>query len=268
MASGKDLQPNKETGWRRGFKQLLKRENDNWWKTRRWLTTAIIYLLVLNGLVAIILNEPGSSTGLGTDAITAGMQIFLVMGGLAPVISIAIIGQDTIIGEKQSGTAAWILSKPVSRSSFILSKFIALSLGIFGSIAVLQGAIAYAQLSLKNAGPLPPLDFAGGILLLCLNYLFYITLTIMLGVLFQQRGGVIGITLALALGYQLFEGIAPWLMKVMPWGIISAAGSAPSVAEAVMRGQTPASFLPVIATIIWCFLFMAVALWRFEKAEF
>jgi len=268
MASGKDLQPNKETGWRRGFKQLLKRENENWWKTRRWLVQVIIYLLVLNGLVAIILNNSSATTGLGRDTIAAGMQIFLVMGGLAPIISIVTVGQDTIIGEKQSGTAAWILSKPVSRTSFILSKLIALSLGIFVSIAFIQGAIAYAQLSIKNGQPLPPLDFMGGILLLCLNYLFYITLTLMLGVLFEQRGGVIGIGLALAFGYQLFTGIAPWLMQVMPWGIVITAGSTPSVAEAVMHGQTPASFLPVAATIVWSCLFMAVALWRFEKAEF
>lgn len=268
MASGKDLQPNKETGWQRGFKQLLKRENDNWWKTRRWLLQAVIYLFVLNGLVYIILNNTSSTTGLGEDAITAGIQIFLVMGGLAPIISIVIVGQDTIIGEKQTGTAAWILSKPVSRTSFILSKFIGISLGILGSIAAIQGVIAYAQLSIAYGQALPPLDFIGGILLLFLNYLFYITLTIMLGVLFEQRGGVIAITLALAFGYQLFTGIAPWLMQVMPWGIISSAGRTPSVAEAFMHGQAPASFLPVAATIAWCILFMLVALWRFEKTEF
>ncbi len=268
MASGKDLKPNRETGWRRGFKQLLNRENNNWWKTRRWLVQALIFLVVLNGLVAIILNEQGATTGLGEDNIAAGLEIFLIMGGLAPVISIVAIGQDAIITEKQTGTAAWILSKPVSRTAFIISKLIALSLGIFVTINLIQGAVAYVQLSLSNGQPLQPLNFAGGILLLFLNYLFYITLTIMLGVLFEQRGGVIGIGLALAFGYQLFTGVAPWLMNFMPWGIVNSAGSTPSVAAAVMNGQTPASFLPVIATAAWCLLFTAVALWRFEKAEF
>ncbi len=268
MASGKDLKPNQETGWQRGFKQLLGRENGNWWKTRRWLVQAAIYLLVLNGLVAVILNSPGATTGLGSNKIEAGIEIFLVMGGLAPVISIVAIGQDTIIGEKQTGTAAWILSKPVSRTAFILAKLIALSLGIFGSIAVTQGVIAYAQLSIANGGLLPPLNFAGGVVILFLNFFFYITLTIMLGVLFETRGGVIGIGLAIAFGYQLITGVAPWLMNYMPWGLISSTGNTPSVAAAVMSGGTPASFTPVIATLVWCFLFIAVALWRFEKAEF
>ncbi len=268
MASGKDLKPNKETGWRRGFKQLLARENGSWWKTSRWLVQGIIYLVVINGLVAIILNTPGSTTGLGRDKIAAGIEIFLVMGGLAPIISIVAIGQDTIISEKQTGTAAWILSKPVSRVAFILAKLAALSLGIFGSIAVIQGVVAYAQLSFANGGPLPVINFAGGVLLLFLDFLFYITLTLMLGTLFEQRGGVIGIGLALAFGYQLFTGVAPWLMTVMPWGIINSVGNTPSVAAAVISGATPASYLPVVATIAWCVLFIAVALWRFQKAEF
>ncbi len=268
MASGKDLKPNKETGWQRGFKQLLARENASWWKTRRWLVQAVIFLVVINGLVAIILNTSGATTGIGQNNIASGIEIFLVMGGLAPVIAIVAVGQDTIISEKQTGTAAWILSKPVSRPAFVLAKLIALSLGIFGTIAVIQGVVAYAQLSIANKSPLPPLNFAGGVLLLFLDFLFYITLTVMLGVLFEQRGGVIGIGLALAFGYQLFTGVAPWLMNVMPWGIINSNGNTPSVAAAVIVGQTPASFMPVIATIAWCILFTVIALWRFQKAEF
>ncbi len=268
MASGKDLKPNQETGWQRGFKQLLARENNAWWKTTRWLVQAVIYLFVINGLVAIILNTSGATTGLGQSKVEAGIEIFLVMGSLAPVISIVAIGQDSIISEKQAGTAAWILSKPVSRTAFILSKLTALSLGIFGTIAVIQGVIAYTQLSISNGGPLPPLNFAGGVLLMFLNFLFYITLTMMLGVLFEQRGGVIGIGLALAFGYQLFTGVAPWLMNYMPWGIVASAGNTPSVAAAVMSGVAPASYLPVISTAVWCVLFTVIALWRFHKAEF
>ncbi len=268
MASGKDLIPNKETGWQRGFKQLLVRENNSWWKTTRWLVQAAIYLVVINGLVAIIVNTAGSTTGLGQDKVEAGMEIFLIMGSLAPVISIVAIGQDSIISEKQSGTAAWILSKPVSRTAFILSKLIALSLGIFGTISVIQGVVAYAQLTIANGRPLPALNFAGGVLLMFLNFLFYITLTLMLGVLFEQRGGVIGIGLALAFGYQLFTGVAPWMMNFMPWGIVYSVGNTPSVAAAVMSGLTPSNYLPVISTIVWCILFTVVALWRFHKAEF
>ena len=36
MASVTVLQPLKERGWRRGFANLLRKENGEWWHTRRW----------------------------------------------------------------------------------------------------------------------------------------------------------------------------------------------------------------------------------------
>lgn len=268
MPSGNQLQPNQETGWRRGFKQLLRRENNGWWKSRRWIVQTLIYLFVLNGLMLTVLNASDASSGqapaTAAEKVALALTVFITLAGLVPVIAVVITGQDTIIGEKQSGTAAWILSKPVSRASFVLSKLTAHSLAFFVNIAVIQGAVAYAILSVTNGAGLPLLPFAAGMVLIFLNLLFYITLTVMLGMLFSQRGGVIGIGLALALGYQIIVGIAPWTNAIMPWGIIGDGG----VASAVMLGQAPVSYLPVIATILWCFLFTGVALWRFERAEF
>jgi ABC-2 type transport system permease protein len=272
MASGNELILNTETGWRRGFRQLLDRENGNWWKTSRWLRQAIIYLFVLNGILLAGLNAPG---GEGTpDALTIaekvaqGAEIFITLAGIMGVISVVIIGQDAIIGEKQSGTAAWILSKPVSRPAFLLSKLAAISVGFFATIIVMQGVVAYLILSITNGSPIPAAGFISAMLVVFLDLLFYITLTLMLGVLFEQRGGVIGIGLALALGYQLIIGVAPFLMQVMPWGLVASGPQGPSVAAALAAGQAPASLLPVFATLAWCVLFVGVALWRFNKAEF
>ena len=268
MPSGSQLLANKETGWRSGFKQLLVRENNGWWKSRRWIIQAVIYLFVLNGIMYAILNAPSdvSLKGIITPAeqVAQALVIFITLAGLVPAIAVVISGQDSIIGEKQSGTAAWILSKPVSRPAFVLSKLAAHSLAFFVNISVIQGAVAYVILSMTNGSPLPVLPFIEGMLLIFLNLLFYITLTMMLGVLFEQRGGVIGIGLALAIGYQLVVGVAPWTNTIMPWGIIGEGG----VASAVIQGQAVTSFLPVIATIAWCILFTVVALWQFGRAEF
>jgi len=262
MASGSQLQSNTATGWRRGFKQLFARENSTWWKTRRWIVQTLIYLFVLNGIMLGVLTSPGAPSE--EEKIPLAITLFVTLAGLAPVISVAIVGQDAIIGEKQSGTAAWILSKPVSRQAFVLAKLLAHSIGFFVVIAVIQGAAAYVLLSVEGKAALPPLNFIVGILLIFLNLLFYITLTMMLGVLFEQRGGVIGISLALAFLYQIVTGIAPWTNQIMPWGLIGEGG----MASTIMTGHTPGTYLPMIATLAWCVIFVAVALWRFEKAEF
>jgi len=268
MPSGSGLIPNTTTGWQRGFSQLFRRENAGWWKTRRWIVQVVIFALILNGIVFTVItatsNDPSQPTMTAAEKVAAGIALFVTLAGYAPVIAVVIAGQDSIIGEKQSGTAAWILSKPVSRASFVISKLAAHALAYLVIIPVIQGAVAYAIISAASGAPLALLPFVAGMLLVYLNLLFYITLTLMLGTLFEQRGGVIGIGLAIALGYQIYLLIAPWSANVMPWGLIMEGGTAGSI----MQGQTPATFLPVIATCLWCVLFTAVALWRFGKAEF
>jgi ABC-2 type transport system permease protein len=214
------------------------------------------------------LNAPSEVSGqlqvTPAEQVAQALVVFITLAGLVPAIAVVIAGQDSIIGEKQNGTAAWILSKPVSRPAFVLSKLMAHSLAFFVNISVIQGAVAYVILSATKGAALPLLPFVEGMLLIFLNLLFYITLTMMLGTLFEQRGGVIGIGLALAIGYQLVTGVAPWMNSIMPWGIIGEGG----VASAVIQGHAAASYLPVIATIAWCILFTVVAVWRFEQAEF
>ncbi len=112
--------------------------------------------------------------------------IFSIFMGLAGPIGVTIVMQNAVIGEKRSGTAAWILSKPVSRQSFILSKFIANTLGIAVTMVLAQGLIAYLITGLVVGQWVPPLDFLAALGALFVNILFYLTLTLMLGVLFEH----------------------------------------------------------------------------------
>jgi len=271
MASGKELVPVTDTGWRLGMSNLLQKENGSWWKTRQWLTQVIIWLLVINGILALMLfaSPESGETAAQPDKITTGLTLFTILGGIMPAIAVIIIGQDTIIGEKQAGTAAWILSKPVSRVAYVLSKFAANALGILVTMVLIQGLVAYLLLWVAGGQPLPALAFLGGLGLMFVNLVFYLALTLMLGTLFPQRGPVIGLGLALALGYQLFLGVAPWLYNVMPWGIVYPLGdSAPSLVLAVIQSLPLPSLLPLFATLVWIVVMLAVAIWRFNHEEF
>jgi len=64
--------------------------------------------------------------------------------------------QGTIIGEKDQGTAAWMMSKPVSRTSFIMSKIVAHTFG-FLITAVLVLAILVAVILARQ---FPGIDMA------------------------------------------------------------------------------------------------------------
>ena len=128
--------------------------------------------------------------------------------------------------------------------------------------------MAYTSLSLAGFPP-TPLRFIAGLGLIFLGILYYFTLTLMLGALFDGRGPVIGIPIALVMGYQFIAGIAPAIIKVMPWGFTMSAGNTPlSPISMLMLGQPFSATLPVIATILQCVLFTVVAIWRFNREQF
>ena len=107
--------------------------------------------------------------------------MYALFSCLFPTIAVIIILQDAIIGEKESGTAAWVLSKPVSRTAFVVAKLIAHSVGVLVTMTLLPGLVAYLQLSLAGDTWLNPLAFVGGMGIVWLYQMFFLTLTLMLG---------------------------------------------------------------------------------------
>ncbi|HET7089694.1 MAG TPA: ABC transporter permease subunit [Anaerolineae bacterium] len=262
MAATSALQPVREKGWRSGFANLLSKENGAWWRTRRWLVQTIIWVAILNGILATILFAEGVA-----DPPSEGASLFMILSLAVLPMGVIIIAQEAIIDEKRSGTAAWVLSKPVSRAAFILSKLIAHGLGLLVTGVVIPGTIAFILLSAAG-GSIAPGDFVAALGIAFLNVLFYLTLTLMLGTLFDGRGAVIGIPMAFLFSYQIFVGLAPWLADITPWGFLVGAGSPVTPIAQVALGQGALPLAPILATALWCVLFMSVALWRFAREEF
>ncbi len=156
-----------------------------------------MWLAVINGIMALILwvgpaTEPELQVSLRLCSRQACRSSSCA--AQATAIGVAVLGQGAIIGEKQSGTAAWVLSKPLSRSAFITAKLIALSLGVVTTaIALLQGAVACSQTA--AAAHLFPalLPFIAGLGVVALHTFFYLALTVMIGGFVSSRGAAIGI---------------------------------------------------------------------------
>lgn len=223
---------------------------------------ALIWVGVVNMSIASVI------WGSSEDA-PAGIALYALFSCLFPTIAIIIILQDAIIGEKELGTAAWVLSKPVSPTAFVVAKLIAHSVGVLATMTLLPGLVAYIQISLAGGTWLNPLNFVAGMGVIWLYQLFFLTLTLMLGVLNDKRAAVIGIPLALAFGTQLLLGIVPALQYVLPWRLaVGAENETLSVIESVISGAEPFSWLPVMAVAGFVVLFTAVAIHRFQREEF
>jgi ABC-2 type transport system permease protein len=251
-----------------GFANLFRKEHNDWWRSRTWIIHGIIWLLLINGVVFAIYKAPVPEEVKDAPPQSATM-LFVIMSGLMTGLGIILVMQGSIIDEKKSGTAAWLLSKPLSRPAFILAKLAANSLAALAIMVALQGAVAYVQMRAFDAAPPAPLAFLAGLGLLALHLMFYLTLTLMLGTIFKDRGAVMGITIGLLFGAQFVAQFAPFLVNIMPWLIAMPLGTYPfSFAQLVMNGQPLPTVTPIISTAVLCVVFVGVALWRFQREEF
>jgi ABC-2 type transport system permease protein len=255
------LQPVAAGGWLAGFRNLLRKELGQWWGTKMWWAQLLIWVLLLNGITTIVtLTEAMTPDALLQEVLFT----FLPLSIGAIVIGTIITVQGAIVGEKELGTAAWVMSKPASRPAFILTKILAYTSG-FWVIAIAIPAIIFVIVTrLLVPEPFALLPFLAGVAVVALAQLFYLTLTLMLGTLFSNRGPVIGIGMAFILTGLLLKGFIPQpVMMVTPWSL-------PDVSAAV-ASHLPLPdnwFVPVVATGLWIVLFTAVALWRFSREEF
>ncbi len=245
-------------GWRSGLSNLLSAEFGRW-GTMDWYIMMAIWLAIINASLLGVLS--------GSDDVASAIVLLGLLAGMFPVINVVIVLQDVIIGEKETGTAAWILSKPVSRPAYILSKIIGNVVGIVVSLALVPGIVAYATIFLLKGVLLPPGAFFAGIAILALNLIFFLTLTLMLGTIFDSRGGVIGIPMLLGPGYSLFYAM-PIISEFHPISMFFPSGNANnSFFGAVVLGEPVGSLIPLFITILGIIIFTMIALWRFNREE-
>ena len=259
-----ELQPLPEKQMLSGFRNMLRIENSRWWNMKYILTQSVVWLASVNFIVAMpILVAPmiGESS---TILLEEGLDIFTSIFSIVLAIGSVILLQGSIVGEKQSGTAAWILSNPISRTSYILSKLVANTVGIISVGIILQGTVGYLILSFGTGATIPLIPYVIAMGLLTLYTLFYISATLMLGSFFSGRGPVLGIAMAFVfqdfLG-QIIDSIVKGFTSILPNRLVDAA-------QALILGNPLPSIVPVASTLIFVVLFIGLAIWRFNKTEF
>jgi ABC-2 type transport system permease protein len=269
MAGNEAFTMVQERGWQRGLSNLLRGELKSWFGRRRWLTSSLIWVAIVNLILLMVLLQTRQNPSV-EDAMNQGNLIFLytIFGGMFVAVGVVIAMQGAVVGEKVSGTASWILSKPVARQAFILSKAFGNGLGLLFTAVLVPGIIAYLEFSLILYGqPMAVLPFLEGVAILGVNAIFWMLLTLMLGTFFNSWAPVIGIPLALLFGQQFILGMLPQSVYVLPWMLTSTAGDIPSIAGSLILGEAPFSWLPLISTVFLSLLFLGIALWRFRSEE-
>ncbi len=251
-----------ERGWRRGYGNMLRSGLAGWFKTRTWWVNSLIWGAVVTGMLGrFAFSRPG------VISLGSIMRTFSETAGLIPAVGVIIALQDALVSEKRRGTAAWVLSKPLTREGFLVSKVVSNSLGVLVSMVAVPMILGYILMSIIQRSLLNPIGFLGCVFLFFVIDFFFLSFTLMLGALFSSRAPVIGIPLAVFFLYLYMIGQLPALRFILPMSLIY---TPDNLANALlMHTSIQQEQLLILGIILLeCVFFLSVALWRFNRQEF
>jgi ABC-2 type transport system permease protein len=251
------------------FRPLLAKELVEAWRTYRLGIVGGLFLVlgILSPVVTRYLPEiirafapPGFEIGLPTPGLTDAIDQLLKNVGQFGALAAILVTMGSVAGEKERGTAALVLAKPVSRSAFLWAKFVALGV-IFAVATSLAVASAWLYTAWLFESP-PVLAWIELALVVWLSTMVYVSITFLgstvarspLGAAAVGFGGLIGLSLA---------SVVPTLTSWLPAGLFGVA-KALALGVAAPEVDPPRTIAVSFGLIAACF---GLAWWRFRRAE-
>lgn len=252
----------------RTFMTLLAKELRESWKTSRLLIVGLLFLVF--GLMSPLLAKytPDLLKALGTQS--GGVQIsippptvqdtvaqFLKNVGGNGILVALILGVGLVVREKERGTAAFVLTKPVTCGTFLAAKFARLAIEL--TVGVVLAAIADAY---YTALLFRPLDLPGFIACCAL---------LLLGLL--SIGGVafLGSTLmpstVAAIGFAVGAWVVLAVLSALPHIGPYIPGVPDAPALAVALGHASAELGPALIGNVGGILVAALASWAIFRQQ-
>lgn len=213
------------------FLIVLRKELMEQWRTWRFVIVAAV--LIVFGLASPLLAKltpellkslPDMPAGLAEmipppslqDAVGQYVKNMNQFGILLALL----MSMGSIAQEKERGTAAIVLTHPVSRPVFLLAKFVALAAVFAVSLALAALGCWYYTMFLFEALPWGPFLALNGLMLLA--FLVYVAATLLCSTLARSQGAAAGLAFAVLI---LLGGVGalPRLREYMPgrlfeWG--------------------------------------------------
>ena len=253
-----------------GYHSLLEKEVLEAWRTYRLAVICALFLalgitapLTTRYLPEIIKTFAPSGFEISLpplglpDVVDQLLKNIIQFGALAAILT----SMGAVANEKERGTAALVLTKPVTRLAFLMSKLAAIGL-VFGLAITLAVAGAWAYTNyLFEPVPAWPWAQMGGVI--WLSTMVYASITFLGSVLFRSSLGAAGIGF-LGLIVLSLASIVPTLTTWLPAGLVP-------VAKAVALGTTRDPALDPARTIGISLAIIVVAVvlaWlRFRREE-
>ncbi len=242
-----------------GFRPFLRKELQEWWYRRAALVTLLVVAALgtigtLSGRIDEIAGGVPTAEMLQATSNIFGSKLdqWIMMAAI-----FASIGMLT--HERMTGTLAWTLSKPISRTSVLLAKWsgAVVMLGVFGVALPLVWMGGVATLAY---GSVPDIAVVAslGVALIALSA-FFVALNLALATRINNQAGIAAIAMAVGFAPYFLNAFLPAAAELWPTSIAMVAG-------AVAMGE-PVSW-PTIASWAISIAVIAIAgLWTFNRED-
>jgi ABC-2 type transport system permease protein len=215
-----------------GFAVMLRKELLEAWRSQRFLVVSVIFLLlgIISPVSAKYLPELLKALGTGQHGVQvivppptvndAIAQFLKNVAGTGVFVAL-LLPMGAVAREKEQGTASFVLTKPVSRLSFLAAK----ALAVFAALTVgvaLATIAAYFYTALLFQ-PTPVANFLGCAALILLSLLVFASFTFLGSALTQAPLAAVGIGAAAWVILSLL-GALPNIGEYTPAGLVTAAG--------------------------------------------
>ena len=233
-----------------GLGALLRKELLEQWRTLRLPVVATIFLLV--GLSSPLLARftPEILKAVAGDQFTISLptptaadavdQLAKNVGQFGGLIAV-LLAMGAVATEKERGTAALLLTKPVSRGAFLVAKLVAIGLTLAVSVAIATAGAWFYTLVLFE--PLPLLGVAAGAALQWLMLMAWAAITFVGSTLTRSSLAAAGLGIVAFIVVGIL-GVVPNVGRFLPTGL-----GGPGRALALgIPGPDP--LVPTLATIV------------------
>lgn len=189
------------------------------------------------------------------SAVDAFSQYFKNLSQIG-ALAVILLSMGIVSEEKAKGTLHLILTKPLSRSSVILSKFIAQSALVTFSVSMGAAACYFYTLVLFKQGNLSL--FAQSVVLYEAYYVLLIAITLLFSTLFSNQIAAAGLSLIFFFGLTILPAINQAMAEYSPYVLTVIADNILKKTEVFSKSGWPlvaSAALAIAALLLSCSIF-------------
>lgn len=226
-----------------GFGTFFRKEIADWVRSRRALVIGAVVLAAatFSTVIPYIVGMTGESSGMPLSLDPTDNVLLGWVGQTMPIVAL-LASMSLLSGERDRGTLAWSLTRPVSPTSILAAKWLAAVL-VLAVVAIVVPLAVSIGIATVVYGGLPDLGTIGLFAALYVTVpAFYVALALALGTVVKGTGGIAGIGFLVMFLPSVIGALVPIVGKITPTAI-------GEWAMAVATGQ-PASTLTLVGFVV------------------